>query len=133
MVIMGMRTMSDISVCVTSLTSLERIYCPAVSGFEVTPSNTDVNIFCGEHYHGNMTATCSAVGAWTNVDVSDCVAIPTCEEEGIWPRTNINSVRELSCGEGILGTKTRACNADGTWGQADESQCGMSIKPSYLD
>ena len=107
---------------------IERIYCPAVSGFDETPSGVTVNVFCGEHYYGNMTAICSNTGAWTNVDVSQCVEIPTCEEDGLWPRTNIDTVREMSCGAGIQGMKTRPCYADGTWGPANESQCGRSLE-----
>ena len=81
---------------------LERILCPAVSGFDITPSGTSVNVPCGEHFYGNMTGFCSWYGAWIDVDVSACIAIPTCPEDGIWPRTNINTEREISCGVGVM-------------------------------
>lgn len=95
-----------------------------MSGFDATPSGVTVNVACGEHFSGNMTGTCSLYGAWTDVDVSACVEIPTCPEDGIWPRTNVNTQRELACGAGITGKRTRMCRADGTWGPADESSCG---------
>ena len=100
--------------------------CPAVSGFNETSSGTSVTVPCGEHFHGNMSGFCSWYGAWIDVDVSACIAIPTCPEDGVWPRTNVDSVRVLSCGVGIVGTRTRYCGADGVWRQADESACRMN-------
>ena len=108
---------------------LERILCPAVSGFDITPSGTSVNVPFGEHFYGNMTGFCSWYGAWIDVDVSACIAIPTCPEDGIWPRTNINTEREISCGVGVMGTRTRFCDANGVWGPADESACRKNWRP----
>ena len=50
--------------------------------------------------------------------------IPTCPEEGVWPETNVATTRVLSCGAGVSGSMRRVCNADGTWGIADTSECG---------
>ena len=101
----------------------ERLVCSEMNGFPETLSGTSVNVACGEHYHGNMTATCSFYGQWTAIDISNCIAIPTCEEDGIWPRTNQNTLRTLSCGSGVAGTKTRFCNANLQWGEIDDSNC----------
>ena len=53
------------------------------------------------------------------------MAIPTCPEEGLWPETNIDTLREISGGVGVLGNQTRYCNHDQTWGPVQDDSCGM--------
>lgn len=50
--------------------------------------------------------------------------IPTCGEDGVWPETNVATTRVLSCGAGISGSMSRACSAEGVWGEPDKSECG---------
>ena len=52
------------------------------------------------------------------------VAIPTCPEDLGWPETNINTNREIPCGVGIVGTQTRYCYANQTWGPVMDDSCG---------
>ena len=52
------------------------------------------------------------------------MSIPTCPEDMGWPETNINSTRELPCGVGIVGTQTRFCFANQTWGPVQDGACG---------
>lgn len=52
------------------------------------------------------------------------MAIPTCPEDLGWPETNINTNREIPCGVGIMGTQTRYCYANQTWGPVMDDSCG---------
>ena len=56
----------------TGTWAVERLRCPAVSGFPETDSLEHVDVSCGEHFEGRMEADCDKHGAWTNVDVSHC-------------------------------------------------------------
>ena len=51
---------------------LQRLRFPAVSGFPATDSLEHVEVACGEHFEGRMTADCDRHGVWTNVDVTHC-------------------------------------------------------------
>ena len=43
-----------------------------MSGFPATDSLEHVEVACGEHFEGRMTADCDWHGVWTNVDVTHC-------------------------------------------------------------
>ena len=49
-----------------------------------------------------------------------------CEAVGEWDRTPSLTEVTVDCQIGFTGSMRRVCNADGTWGIADTSECGMS-------
>lgn len=81
---------------------------------------------CPPGQNGSAFRACGANGSWGPTDTSKCAAPPvTCTGSAGTP-FGVGSTESLSCTAPEVGSRTRTCQADGTWGPTS-STCQLPL------
>ena len=103
-------------------------YCSPQSGWQLTLNGATATKACP---YGEQVRECDEWGRWGEIDSSNCM----CKPQDGFEATPVNSYATTSCFDmnGVPDeehTQTRYCDANGNWGDIDQTQCPIKWCPT---
>lgn len=103
-------------------------YCSPQAGWQLTLNGELASKACP---YGEQVRACDEWGRWGEIDYSNCM----CKPQDGFEATPVNSYATASCFDidGVPDTEhtqTRFCDANGNWGDVDQTQCPVKWCPT---